>query len=174
MNQLTILFGLSETLESQIYILLIVIFIALIIFSFAIQSKFKKTTTYYSAKASTSNKTGAEVARMILKENGITDVQVVKSGNTNRGFIDNFNPMNKVVTLSSSIYDSTSLTAIAIASHEVGHAIQYNKGTVLIKIRTRMVKPVAIVSQIGSFIFQIGFSIFFFALLIGSSFNIFI
>ncbi len=169
MNSLSMLFEISDKNQSIAFSVIVFVFIGLIILSIVIQNKFRKTTTHYSTKTSTSNKTGAEVARLILKENNITDVEIVKSRETKRGYIDNFNPTNKVITLSASVYDSTSLTAIAIASHEVGHAIQYNKGTGLIKLRTKMVMPVMIVSRIGSAIFQLGFSVFFFSMIFGTT-----
>ncbi len=136
----------------ELIILLVLIF--LMGLSFGVQSAFRKTSSRFAAVDSKSNKTGAQVARMILDKHGINDVQVVR-GNT-REYADNFNPQTKVVTLSSSVYDSSSIAAIAIASHEVGHAIQYSKQGFLIKARTALVGPVMIVQQIGSAILQIG------------------
>ena len=139
-------------MTAQLIILLVLIF--LMGLSFGVQSAFRKTSTKYAAINSKSHKTGSEVARMILNKHGIIDVQIIK-GNT-KEYADNFNPQTKIVTLSNSVYDSTSISAIAIAAHEVGHAIQYAKQGFLIKARTALVGPVMVVQRIGSIIFQVG------------------
>jgi len=68
----------------------------------------------------TSGKTGAEVARHILSENGIMNVTV----QLGREGQDSYNPKTNVITLSPSAYNNSTVAAQAIAAHEVGHAIQ--------------------------------------------------
>ena len=77
-------------------------------------------------------KTAAQVAREILDSNGLYNVQV---GVIHGELTDNYNPKTNTVSLSSSVYNSTSVGAIGVAAHEVGHAIQYAHGYFPIKIR---------------------------------------
>ena len=80
--------------------------------------------------------TGKEVAEEILRQNGITDVQVCQIGGR---MSDHYHPTKKVINLSEGVYGSTSVAAIGIAAHEAGHAVQHAKGYVPIKIRTALV-----------------------------------
>lgn len=116
---------------------------------FKVQHNFKK----YSRIPSESGKTAAEVARQILDSNGLYDVDIVRVGGN---LTDHFDPRNNTVALSDTVHNSTSVGAIGIAAHEVGHAIQHSKGYLPIKIRN-LVLPIA---QIGShaylYIFLLG------------------
>ena len=76
--------------------------------------------------------TGAQVAALILSANGIHDIQVLQ---TSGHLTDHYHPTQKAVYLSDAVYHSTSIAAIGIAAHEVGHAIQYAKGYFPIKLR---------------------------------------
>ncbi len=67
--------------------------------------------------------TGAEMAHRILDENGITDVRVEHVGGE---LTDHYDPRSKVLRLSDSTYSSNSVAAVAVAAHEVGHAIQHD------------------------------------------------
>lgn len=88
--------------------------------SFRVKSSFKK----FSKVPSRSGHTGAEVARIILQRNGLTSVPVEES----RGFLsDHYDPRKRVVRLSPEVFNSSSLAAIGVAAHEVGHAIQHAK-----------------------------------------------
>lgn len=69
--------------------------------------------------------TGAEVAREILDRNGLHDVQIYA---VNGKLSDHYNPRNKTINLSKEIHDGTSIAALAVASHECGHAIQHLVG----------------------------------------------
>lgn len=98
---------------------------------------------------------GAQVAQHILDTNGISDVSVVRSPRAGT-LTDNYNPANKTVTLSHSIYDDNSVASIAVAAHEVGHAIQYAKGYAGIKFRSILLRPAIIASQFSQFMILIG------------------
>ena len=89
--------------------------------------------------------TGREVAQEILRQNGITDVQVCIIGGK---MSDHYHPTKKVINLSEGVYDSTSVAAVGIAAHEAGHAVQHAKGYFPIKIRTALVP----VCNIGSYL----------------------
>lgn len=107
------------------------------------QINIKRTFSKYEKIQNQNNYTGAEVARMILNKNGLenVDVQYVQGSLT-----DHYDPRVNVVRLSQSTYSSRSVGAIGVAAHEVGHAIQHNKGYLPIKLR-KMVLPI---SNIGS------------------------
>lgn len=111
-----------------IYILLIAAFIFSIFASFNVKSTFRK----YNRMPSSMGKTAAQVAREILDSNGLYNVQV---GVIHGELTDNYNPKTNTVSLSSSVYNSTSVGAIGVAAHEVGHAIQYAQDYFPIKIR---------------------------------------
>lgn len=90
--------------------------------------------------------TGAQAAEQILHSAGIFDVQVRHiSGN----LTDNYNPGNKILSLSDSVYASTSIAAVGVAAHECGHAIQHNTGYIPIKIRSAIVPVVNLGSKLS-------------------------
>lgn len=122
-----------------IYILLIAAFIFSIFASVNVKSTFRK----YNRMPSSMGKTAAQVAREILDSNGLYNVQV---GVIHGELTDNYNPKTNTVSLSSSVYNSTSVGAIGVAAHEVGHAIQYARDYIPIKIRMAIL-PLA---QFGS------------------------
>ncbi len=90
----------------------------------------------YSKIATHQRVTGKEVAEAILRQNGISDVQVCRVGGK---MSDHYHPTQKVINLSEGVYDSTSVAAVGIAAHEAGHAVQHAKGYLPIKIRTALV-----------------------------------
>jgi len=86
--------------------------------SWLVKSTFRK----YSSVGSRNGYTGAQAAQKLLDRAGITDVQIVRS----RGFLsDHYNPGSKQLALSEPVYDSTSIAAVGVATHEAGHAIQH-------------------------------------------------
>lgn len=103
----------------------------------------KSTYNKYARYRSGSGMTGAQAAERLLWAAGITDVKV---GHVSGNLTDHYNPSNKVLNLSDSVYNSTSVAAIGVAAHETGHAIQHAKGYSPLNIRTALV-PVA---NIGS------------------------
>ena len=100
-----------------------------------VKSTYKRFATYRSM----TNMTGAQVAERLLRGAGINDVRV---GHVPGELSDHYNPSTKVVNLSDSVYNSTSVAAIGVAAHECGHAIQHAKGYAPLKFRTAFV-PVA-------------------------------
>ena len=99
----------------------------------------KGTFAKYSQRPTRSGMTGADVARSILRENGIADVTVepVKGKLT-----DHYDPRSKTLRLSEGVYSSRSMAAFGVAAHEVGHAIQDAQEYALLKFRSAWV-PVA-------------------------------
>lgn len=92
-------------------------------------------------------RTGREVARYILDAHGLQHVQIE---HINGQLTDHYDPRANVVRLSDAVDTETSLVAISVAAHEVGHAIQYAKGYFPIKLRT-MIFPVASIASQFSF-----------------------
>ena len=102
-------------------------------------AKVKSSFARYSNVRSMSGMTGREAAERILRNSGIYDVQVQHIyGN----LTDHYDPRNKVLSLSDSVYNSNSVAAIGVAAHECGHAIQHAKGYAPLSIRGALV-PVA-------------------------------
>ena len=135
------------------YFLCILAFIFALICSLTVKTTFNK----YNRIGSRRGITAAEVARMILDRNGLYNVHVERiSGN----LTDNYNPRTNIVSLSDSVYNSTSLAAIGVAVHECGHAVQHAQDYVPIKIRTA-VFPLA----------QLGSSMYFIVFIVGLIFS---
>lgn len=127
----------------------IIYFAVLLLLPLYAQFKVKRTYKKYSKVRSTSGMTGAQVARLILDNNGLKDVKVVES----HGLLsDHYNPMTKIVALSSHNYHEASVAGTAIAAHEVGHAIQHDEAYSFLKWRHKLV-PVANISSNASWIF---------------------
>ena len=99
----------------------------------------KSTYKKYAQYRSMTNMTGAQVAERLLRGAGLNDVQV---GHVAGELSDHYNPSTKVVNLSDTVYSSTSVSAIGVAAHECGHAIQHAKGYFTLNLRTWFV-PVA-------------------------------
>lgn len=89
--------------------------------------------------------TGGELARHLLDEAGLSEVRVEQ---TDRG--DHYDPQDKTVRLSEANYDGRSLTAVTVAAHEVGHALQDRDGYAPLQARTNMVKWVGGIQKFGS------------------------
>ena len=132
----------------------IIYFILLLIIPLWAQFKLKRTYKKYSKVRSTSGHTGAQVARTILDANGLHDIKVIES----RGMLsDHYNPMTKVVALSSHNYHEASVAGTAVAAHEVGHAIQDAEDYSFLRLRHRMVPIVNISSNMSWVFIMIGF-----------------
>lgn len=99
-------------------------------------AKVKSTYAKYEKVRSLSGLTGAQTAERILHANGIYDVSIEHiSGN----LTDHYDPGNKVLRLSDSVYGSSSVAAVGVAAHECGHAIQHSKSYAPLSIRTAIV-----------------------------------
>ncbi len=102
----------------------------------------------YKNRKNSQNLSGQEVARKILDQHGLKDVHVVSvSGN----LTDHYDPTRKVVKLSSDIFNGTTIAAMAVAAHEVGHAIQDQENYSFMRIRSGLVPFVNFVTYLGYF-----------------------
>lgn len=110
-----------------------------VVLSLLASSQVKGTFARYSNVRSYSGLTGREAAERILRQNGIYDVQVTHIAGD---LTDHYDPRNKTLALSASVYNSTSVAAIGVAAHECGHAVQHFEGYLPLSIRGALV-PVA-------------------------------
>lgn len=117
--------------------------------SFKTKSAFKK----YSKVRVMSGQTGAQAAQTLLDRAGITDVEVKPI----RGMLsDHYNPMTKTLALSEGVYGQNSVSAVGVACHEAGHAIQHARGYKPMWLRSILVKPASIGSNFGIYAIIIG------------------
>lgn len=114
-----------------------------------LQSKFKK----YSRVPSPHGLTGADIAKLMLKQNGITDVTVQSVSGK---LTDHYNPTNKTINLSEGVYASASIAACAIAAHETGHAIQHAQGYAPVRLRSALVPIVSFASNTVQWVLLLG------------------
>lgn len=108
------------------------------------QSRLQSVFSKYSKVSFRSGMTGREVAEKMLHDNGITDVKVMS---TPGQLTDHFNPQNKTVNLSESVYNSNSVAAAAVAAHECGHAVQHATGYAPLNLRSALVPVISISSR---------------------------
>ena len=105
---------------------LLIVLPALILALYA-QAKVSGTFNRFSKVYARSGLTAAQAADAILSQNGITDVRIERvRGN----LTDHYDPRDRVLRLSDSVYDSTSIAALGVAAHEAGHAVQHAQGYV--------------------------------------------
>lgn len=114
-----------------------------------VKTSFKKYSTVYNRRGLRA----CDVAREILDRNGLNYVTVQP---TPGELTDHFDPEQNIVKLSDSVYNSTSVAAIGVAAHEVGHAIQHAKGYIPIKIRSDMVPVTNFGSRISTYLVILG------------------
>lgn len=112
--------------------------------SYVIQEVLSRKFAKYSRVPSPNDMTGAEVARKMLADNGITDVKVE---HVTGKLTDHYNPQTKTLNLSDAVYASPSIAAAAVAAHECGHAVQHAKGYGPLRLRSALVPAVSFASN---------------------------
>ena len=133
----------------NIWIIMIVIFVLSMLVQHMLQNRFNK----YSQAGLPNGMTGADVARKMLHDHGIYDVQVVPT----RGMLtDHYNPQTKTVALSEGVYASRSVAAAAVAAHECGHAVQHAHGYAALRLRSALVPVVNFASNIVQWVLLAG------------------
>ncbi|MCF0176119.1 MAG: zinc metallopeptidase [Bacteroidales bacterium] len=118
------------------------IFIATMIASWLVQLMLKSRFEEYSKEGIYLS--GAEVARKMLEDNGIYDVTIQS---TPGQLTDHYNPTNKTLNLSESVYSCRNVAAAAVAAHECGHAVQHAKGYAPLQLRSKLVPVVQFASN---------------------------
>ena len=127
-------YGYGYRLDPTIFLVLIGVLLSL-----WAQNRVNSTFARYSRVRNFSGMTGAEAARRLLNAQGIYDVTVQPVSGK---LTDHYDPRTKVVKLSDSVYNATSVAAIGVAAHECGHAMQHNEGYGPLRFRSALV-PVA-------------------------------
>jgi len=121
----------------------IIILLPGIILALYAQNKVQSTYHKYSKIYSERGLTGGQAARMILDKYGLNDVRIETVGGR---LSDHYDPRSRIVRLSNDVYQGTSIAAIGVAAHEVGHAIQHGTGYFPLFLRNTIIP----VTQIGS------------------------
>lgn len=138
------------------------------ILAFYSQSKITNAYQKYSKINSGTNLTGYQVGRMILDRNGLNEVNIEQVSGT---LSDHYDPRTKILRLSNSIYNGTSIASMSVAAHEVGHAIQDAEGYFPLVLRNNMAPIVNFASKfvwifimlgivVGSFFIEVGILLF--------------
>jgi len=117
--------------------------------SFRTKSVFDK----YSRVRSGSGLTGAQAARILLDRAGLHDVKIHR---THGLLSDHYNPMTRSLSLSEAVYDTPSIAAIGVATHEAGHAIQHAEKYAPLWLRSLLVPTANIGSSVGYFVMLMG------------------
>jgi len=133
------------------YIILVVP--ALILAMYA-QFKVSSTFSKYSSVQNTKGITGAQVSRKLLDINGLNDISI---NQINGNLTDHYNPSNKTVNLSETVYSSTSVAAIGVAAHETGHALQHAKLYAPLNVRNAIFPIVRFSSSVSLPLALLGF-----------------
>ncbi len=122
---------------------MILVFAAMI-FGLIAQAKIKSTYERYREVRNVNGITGAQAARYILDKNGLQDVNIQA---TRGELTDHYDPSQKVIRLSQDVYSGDSISAVSIAAHEVGHAIQHGQGYGFLNFRNALVPVVNFASK---------------------------
>ena len=131
----------------------IILVLPALLLSMWAQHKVNSTFRQYSGLYNLRGLTGAQAARMILNDNGLYHIAVERTGGE---LTDHYDPKAQVVRLSASTYASTSVAAVGVAAHEVGHAVQHAIGYAPLQLRNAIVPVTRIGSQISPFLLILG------------------
>jgi len=110
------------------------------IVSWVLKSKFKK----YSKILVDNGMSGRDVAERMLRDHGITDVRIES---VQGHLTDHYNPVNKTINLSPEVYNGRTISAVAVAAHECGHAVQHATAYSWLTMRSKMVPVVSFSSK---------------------------
>lgn len=130
-----------------------VMFIAVAVVSYIVQASLQSRFNKASKIGLRNRMTGAEVAQKMLNDNGIYDVKIVS---VKGQLTDHYNPVNKTLNLSDSVYGCSSVAAAAVAAHECGHAVQHACGYGPLRLRSALVPVVSFSSRIMTILLLVG------------------
>lgn len=135
-----------------------ILLIPAMFFAFYAQARVQGAFRRYSDYPGGRGITGAEAARKVLDKHGLFEVPVVRvSGN----LTDHYDPRDRSVHLSDSVYGSTSVAAVSVACHECGHAIQHEEAYTPLVVRDAIVPAVNFASSISWVLIMVGIGIIF-------------
>lgn len=132
--------------------MLILILVVFMIIGFAVQQRLKSKFKKYGKIGLQNGLSGKEIAEQMLRDNGISDVQVIS---TPGRLTDHYNPKDKTINLSEDVYHQNSVAAAAVAAHECGHAIQHAQAYSWLEFRSAMVPVVNFSSRAMSILFML-------------------
>ena len=123
---------------------------------FAMYAQFKVNTTFsrYLRERSYAGFTGGQIARQILDDNGLHNVNVERISGR---LTDHYDPRTNTVRLSADVYSGTSVAALGVAAHEVGHAVQHAQKYAPLALRTGLFPVASLGSQMAMPLFLMGF-----------------
>ncbi len=122
---------------------------AIALVSWLVSSKLKSKFKHYSKVHLRNGMSGAEIAEKMLADHGIRDVKVVS---TSGMLTDHYNPVNKTVNLSESVYSQRNAASAAVAAHECGHAVQHAQAYEWLTMRSKLVPVVSVTSGMSTWI----------------------
>lgn len=123
-----------------------ILLVPAIIFTMIAQARVNSAFKRYSQVRNRKNLTGAEAARRMLDFHGLHDVRI----NAIRGNLtDHYNPKNRTLNLSQSVYGVNSVAAVSVACHEAGHALQHAMGYTPLQVRNTIVPFVNFTSKLA-------------------------
>ncbi|MFM7496881.1 MAG: zinc metallopeptidase [Bacteroidota bacterium] len=122
----------------------LVLMLGIMLASWLVSARFKSRFKLYAATPLASGLTGEEVARRMLSEHGIQNVQVIS---TEGQLTDHYDPTKRTVNLSQEVYYGRSVAAAAVAAHEVGHAVQHATAYSWLQFRSAMVPALSATSR---------------------------
>jgi len=114
------------------YYLMGILLLPGLIYAIVVQTRVSRAFRTYSKTLSSKGLTAQEACKKLLTNAGVTDVTITRIGGE---MTDNYNPKTKVLSLSDSVYNSTSISALGVAAHEAGHAIQHAENYAPLKTR---------------------------------------
>lgn len=121
--------------------------------SMFVQNRLKSKFAHYSNVHLRNGMSGKEIAEKMLVDHGIHDVRVIS---VEGQLTDHYNPMNKTVNLSESVFMERNAAAAAVAAHECGHAVQHAVGYSMLQLRSKLVPIVNISSNLVQFVLMAG------------------
>ena len=126
---------------------------AIMLASWLVSSRLKNKFELYSKLHLQNGMSGAEIAEQMLADHGIRDVKVIS---TPGQLTDHYNPANKTVNLSESVYNQRNAAAAAVAAHECGHAVQHATAYSWLTMRSKLVPIVSVTSSVVQWILLAG------------------
>ena len=121
--------------------------------SWWVSNTLKKKFAHYSKLHLRNGLSGKEIAEQMLRDHGISDVQVISTAGQ---LTDHYNPTNKTVNLSESVYHQRNAAAAAVAAHECGHAVQHAQAYLWLTMRSSIVPMVGVASKLSNFVIMMG------------------
>jgi len=125
----------------------------IMLMSWLVSNRLKSKFEFYSKLHLQNGMSGAEIAEKMLADNGIYDVKVIS---TPGQLTDHYNPSDKTVNLSESVYNQRNAAAAAVAAHECGHAVQHATAYSMLQLRSKLVPIVSFASNIVQWILLAG------------------